>query len=289
MEDLLFAFLEHGFLIQLNYVSAKDNQEKYALLMKGCWHNKLIGLKHYENKDIVWDVLRDIPFSLKDKLIKEIVYVSWPEKAEYEKIVSDPKNKEKIDFYNDEEFIDKINLTILEHKLALQNYLQKNCLESFDSYNLEELQDRCSLVFYPKPVKINRDSFVDLKESTMERFFTFASQETPEINQYPALRMFGVKQTYIDETDEQLLAPFKRQWCRLIEREKQAFLDHVTNIDLTDFTEQEKLEFHEEAGSLKQDLNDNIEESINKAKTLKEVISFWPEILQPIPSYVNNS
>ena len=289
MENLITSFLNYGFLLQINYVCGNDNLEKYAYIMKGKWYNKLPFLPTCEEPNTMWNVITHKPWSFKNKHIKDIHYCVWPKGADYSEIVSskDLLNEQDCFLIKDEDFVDEIALFILLTKLRLQNHLKKNCVDSFDSYDLSELQDRCSLIFYPKQTQLlDKAAFETLKDTVIDEFFTYAFQTVPELNYFPALKMYGVSQKYIDSTDPALVEPFKRQWCRLIDKEKRLFLEHVTNIDLTEFTEEEKAEFFEEVEIIREELNDDINESINSAKCLKEVITFWPKLLQPKPHYV---
>lgn len=292
LEKQILIFLEHGCLLQVNYVDASDNSEKYSYIMKPKWFNKLPLICETKEDVVAWDVVMDKQFSLRDKLVNEIVYPSWPKQANLDEILSKPINDTDNSFVTDDvEYAEKIALAILEERLRLQNYLRSNCVETFHAYDVEELRDRSIIRFYPKQINPDNESFDEqsfnkLKQEIIEDFFTFSKQQVPEQHEYRALQMFGLKVEYIDCTDKLLLDAFKRQWRRMIEKEKRGFLNHLTSIDLEDFTEEEKAEFFQEAESLKNELENSISEKITPATNIKEIISFWPSLLQPVPTFV---
>lgn len=79
---------------------------------------------------------------------------------------------------------------------------------------------------------------------------------------------------------------FKNQWKRIILKEKRNLLESLASIDLTDFEETEKEEYLEEMKYLDEELNENMFKELEELTTIKEVIKFWPALLQPIPSFV---
>jgi hypothetical protein len=287
IEEQIIAFLEHGFLLQVDYTCMQTNEQKYCFLMKGMWYNKLSVLNKAVNKELIWDVVTDTPFQFSEKTIEQIAYIQWPEKADRDQILEQPTNLTEESFITtDPEYADKTALFILELKLRLQTHLRDNCMEFYHTYNQEELQDRCTMSLYPKQVQINESVFLDLKKTIIEDFFTFSKQTTPELIQYQALKMFNLKQSYIDTSDPLLITAFKNQWKRLILKEKKQLLESINSVDLTDFEEEEKVEYMEEAQHLDQELNENMLKELERLSTIREIIKFWPVLLQPIPSFV---
>lgn len=287
IEKQIAAFLDHGFLLQVNYACMKTNEEKYCYLMKGKWYNKLPVLNKSVDPNLMWDVVLDTQFDFSEKYVEQIAYIRWPEKADRDQILDHPINHTEESFVTtDEEYADATALFVLELKLRLLIHLRNNCVEQYNSYDQEELQDRCSLSFYPKQVEINADTFLDLQKITIDEFFTYSKQTTPEIVQFQALKMFNLKQQYVDSSDPLLVNTFKKQWKRVILKEKKQLLESLNSIDLTDFEEDEKIDYLEEMKYLDEELNENMFKELEGMNTIRDVIKFWPVLLQPIPSFV---
>lgn len=201
IEDQILAFLEHGFLLQIDYRCLQTNEDMYCYVMKGKWFNKLPILNKAVEQNALWDVVAEKQFNFTEKVVERIVYLHWPEKADRYEILEHPINNAEESFVtSDEEYKDTIALFILEIKLRLQTYLRDNCVESYNTFDQEELQDRCSLSFYPNQIEINSTTFLDLQKKVIDEFFTYSKQTTPEFVQYEALKMFNLKQQYVNQT-----------------------------------------------------------------------------------------
>jgi hypothetical protein len=285
LQDTAIAFLEAGLALEILYI--QDDKEKFAYVMKGKWLNRLPCLDAIKNEESFWNVISDKPFEPAQANITSVRYLAWPTDVDFE----DAKNFMSFDdFVNaDATFIDRTALSLIEGKLQLQNHLRKNCVESYDAYSGEELQDRCTLIFWPDVTVINETTFQELRNAVVDRYCTFSSQAIPEVHQYAALKHLGLSYKFIDCSDEKLVRAFKRCWFSLIDKEQQAYfataLAHTEN-EIIHLTEEEKREFEEEATLLKECMQNNIDTAKNKLHTIREIITFWPEMLQPVPSFV---
>jgi hypothetical protein len=186
------------------------------------------------------------------------------------------------------EFLNEVCLSILEVKLSLQEHLRKNMVENYLWCNSEELQDRCTMAFYPKKVNItDEDSFKKLQQIVIDEFFTYAKQEVPEQSTYEALSNLGINQKFINCDDPVLVDTLKRHWVRLIEKEKTIFLTHLMSIPENDFMDdEERTEYEEEMTELREMMKNITHPELNEAKTPKDVIQYWPKLLQPVPAFV---
>ena len=285
LQQQTLIFLNKGFLLRIDYVE-QNSEEKYVYVMKGKWFNRLPVLDSVlDDCEKLYDLATNEPFDINKKLIQQIHYIVWPDDLTPNDVFS-TQEETNTSLVIQEKDLDEMALKILELKLELQNHLRKNCVESFNAYDIEELQDKCTINHYPLAVEINEQTFAELRKKVISDFFTFSKQQVPEEVVYQALAILGLKQQYLESTDERLLNAIKRQWKRLIEKDRLSFLSHVTSIDLQDFTEEEKTEFFAEAETLKAQLDENISNAVDSARSIKEVISFWPKLLQPTPSFV---
>lgn len=289
LQKIALSFLEAGLALELFYL---DNEsEKFAYVMKGKWYNKLPCLDPVQDENLYWNIISNAPFDPAQTNITSLRYLAWPIDVDYQDAMSSLCFDDFAEF--DSTFVDRTALSLIEGKLQLQNHLRKNCVESYDAYSLEELQDRCTLNFWPEEININKSTFQNLRNTVIDRYCTFSSQSIPEIHQYAALKHLGLSYKFIDCTDERLVQAFKRLWFALIQKDQQTYFEkafaHFESDFLVHLTEEEKIELEEEATLLKETMQHDTNKAMSELHTIREIISFWPEMLQPVPSFVHKT
>jgi hypothetical protein len=290
LQDIAKKCLDHGFLLRLIYQDNATNKIKYCCVIKGNWFNKLKVQKEDISSDIIYDICLEQPFNITNIDIKQIDYVNAPEGIDIQDLTSPSESFKKLGkefLENSETYMEGLKTNIVKLKLNYNDFLKENFLLNNQEFN-SDAEDLCILKLYPKVNKITKSKFKQFKQELIEEFFTLNknTEDQTTIERTPALEMFNMCETLLDCSDPILLNALKRQWIKLIEVHKIEFLNKINNIDKSVFEPEELEEFESEAQILKQEIEKTTLSSLSNLNTVKSVISFWPEILQPNPYFV---
>lgn len=277
LNELIVKALERGLLLRVLY---SDNKKRmFKIIGKSKW------LKKYKLKcvegDII-DILRQKPTTL-DNTIDTIEYLFMP------------KNFNLRYFLNTQETIDN-------HKELLTGTLEKlsNILLSYNEYknilirdlkqlSFKEIKDEFFVRFYPAKLlsRNKKQAINEIENDIIEKYFIIG-HDIKEHNTIPACTRIGLSHLLVDTSDSQLVASCKRKWFNVIEFEKNNLISTL-QLQLKK-TRKRKLKNKSKAiNQLKQYIKllqrINIR-SMRHCNTIKDIISFWPDIMQPAPPYI---
>lgn len=285
MIDYTFNTLNRGIFIRLFYTD-KNNVIKFALLMKGEFLNKIY--PHLNLKfDVIYDVVKKQPFDF-----NQIIVVNVIELPVFIENVDQTKIFEETSIVFDEEYGKKCKEHIKEVVSFLKNkYLNLLNFESDEYYRSE---DAYILRFYPDIIPNNKKSMKTLiKEDVYEKYFVANFQNDnyhlnlkDNISLIIPFAMFGILQKNEKCTDDVFISALKRMWFNLIEKAKDDLITSCEEV-LKMVTKKEEIkEFEKEFKQLKRELNNIQIDVLKDFKTPIEVVSYWPNLLQPAPDYV---
>jgi hypothetical protein len=293
--DYIYKLLEKGLFLKVYFIDSK-NKKKYIYLMNSDWINLLnIYDKKFEKNKII-DICLDKTFSFKNKKPYSIQYMYVPENF-------DQNLLNNLDLKNDETYIINISESILDVKLLFSNYLSFYKLKLHDINNDKTLDaNQLILITYPK-YKDCANNAKKIKYNIIKKFFTSEENlekniqtenyknilQSEDYNFLNTFNLFGINIKNKNVTDPIFLNALRERWCELIKNEKNKVFNKLKEEDfLNEIQETERDEYIKELMIYKENLFKSDMENLNKLKTVKEIISYWPSILFPIPSFVYN-
>ena len=98
--------------------------------------------------------------------------------------------------------------------------------------------------------------------------------------------MIKIDDKNIDVSDKDFVNALKRKWFSLIENHKKHIIENFKNADVTFLKTEEKKEYDEEISLFNDELDKITIKDLVEMKTAKDVIKYWPLILQPKPNFV---
>jgi hypothetical protein len=286
MLESAYKVLNRGLLIRLFYKN-KNNVIIFTDLMRGDFYNKIYPEKNLKH-DIIYDVLLEKEFDF--SVAKSIEVIEFPFILPF-KTEGRVFDDDHILF--DENYKNECKTFIDDFLFFINNEYKK--ILNVKSDEFYEDKDVYTLRFYPKKFPKNKTNVKDtIKKDICEKFFVASFQdENYNLNQsedglslISAFSKFGILQKNENCTDPVFLNALKRKWAELIEDAKKELIDKCNDIDLKKLSEREREEFKKEFNLLKKELKDINIKILESFKTPKEVVSYWPELLQPTPDYV---
>jgi hypothetical protein len=173
-----------------------------------------------------------------------------------------------------------------ENYLAILNFSPNEYYKSEDAYILR---------FYPDIIPNNKMNMKQtIKNDLYEKYFIsnfqnddyYLDRSNRAISLIRPFAMFGILQKNENCTDDIFINALKRMWFKLIEKSKNELINSCEEmLDL--ITKKEDLkEFKKEYKELKKELNNIQIDVLKDFKTPLEIVSYWPNLLQPAPDYV---
>lgn len=286
MLESTFYVLNRGLLLRLFYKKQNDIVV-FSYIMRGDFYNKIYPEKK-ANPNIIYDVILGEEFDFKK--IKDIQVIEFPFQLPFDnqdKIFDEPHvifNHEYKDICK--EFLDDVFYFIeYEYKRILN-------IKTNDFYFD---RDVFILRLYPTKIPKNKKQMEKIiKKDIYNKFFVASYQDEDYANNessdalslIPSFNIFGISKKNENCTDPIFLDALKNKWFELINDAKKDLLLKCEKINSKELTENEKIEFKKEIKELKKELNKINIDILERFKTPKEVVSYWPDILQPIPNYV---
>lgn len=289
MLESTFYVLNRGLLLRLFYKNENDIIV-FSYIMKGDFYNKVYQEKDV-NSDIIYDVVLGEEFNFKN--IKDIQVIEFPFQLPFDdqaKIFEEPHV-----IFNDE--YKKICKDFLDDVFYFIEYEYKKILNiKTDDFYFDH--DIFTLRFHPKKIPNSKTQMEKLiKKDVYDKFFVASYQDDnytdnesdDALSLIPSFNIFGISKKNENCTDYAFLKSLKNKWFELIDDAKNDLILKCESVDLKEFTEDEKIEFKKEIKMLKKELNKINIDILEQFKTTKEIVSYWPDILQPIPDYVYNN
>ena len=177
------------------------------------------------------------------------------------------------------------------NQLELNDYLSKYGLDKISiSLGKKITEDQIIISTYP-----NHQHYIDniqsFTEDILENYFKINSTVQPINNNDFILKrcckLLNIPYENRDLTDEFYLSSLRRVWESLILERKEILLENLKKEDfLAPLSEEEKEEYLEEIKIYNQRLSKDHTQNLNELKTIKDIISYWPPEIQPIPDFV---
>jgi hypothetical protein len=288
--DFLKKVLNKGILIKLFYYDDSD-VKKFCFLYKGEWLN-LLNIQELVNDEDIINISINEPFDFEKIRLEMVEYVAFPKGLLLEDIIDPSPTFKKLgdDFLKkNQDYLKDIKKEIVQYKLHYKENLEK-FLKNIEDTQDKKFEDVLILRFYPKKNFENIKSVDDIKEDIKNKYFIVGEQldliPNNDVVIIPALTKLGTSSSNFDVTDEVYLNALKRQWFRLITDEKEKLYNKLENIKDFSLSEEELEEYKEELEIFKNEIDSISLSNFDNFKTVKEIISYWPELLQPKPEFV---
>lgn len=279
--------LNKGVMLIVHYTEKEENIIKFSPIASGQWLSCISSSKRYHS-DEIYNICTKQIFNFDNKNIKTIEYLYYSQDNSIDDLLA--KN---IDLKKD------IN-HFTESKTIVKNYRRDYETEILRTYidfrkNSDADYDLYVLRFYPKIYPKNSKKIIKLlKKDLAEKFFLSSYNETENVQNINNLsniegfKILGILEKNTNVTDPVFLNALKAKWYELIKIEKEIVLHNLKVLDVKslNYKEQEEKELLEEIKELTDKLNEIDITVLNNFQTPKEVISYWPSLLQPEPYYV---
>jgi hypothetical protein len=262
----------------------KENKHNFVYLLNSNLINKLDLHDEKLNENDIIDICLDKKFSFKNKTPYSIEYISPPDNFDTLKI-------EDLDLFNDEEYLIKITCEILDIKVLFNNYLSSY---KIDFKNINKNLDKDQVILSTFPYHENYfNNFKEFKNKIIKKYFSLYVNDKNQNDDHLDFKMLnsfiflGINIKNKNITDSIFINALRNKWNSIIKEYKIKLYDGLNSKDfLCDISDDEKQEFLEELALFKLELDKDDMEILNEFKTIKEIISYWPTILTPIPFFV---
>lgn len=281
--NLITKLLSKGLCLKILFID-KQNTHNFVYLLNSNFINKLNihDKKLKENKII--DICLDKKFSFKNKTPYSIEYISPPNNF-------DPLKIEDLDLFNDKEYSIKIISEIIDIKILFNEYLSSY---KINVENINEIIDKDQVILSTFPHHKNYfNNFKKFKNKIIKKYFnlyTNIQKQDDNHLDFKLLETFnflGINIRNKNITDSIFINALRTKWNSIIKEYKIKLYNNLISENfLCNILDDEKQEFLEELSLFKLELDKDDMEILNKFKTIKEIISYWPTILTPIPFFV---
>lgn len=287
LKDTVNTLLKKGLLIKLVFSDGSDT--RFCTIMSGEWIN-FLNIQTPVDNDKIYDVYTGGTVNIDNINIDIIEYISAPSNILLQDLITPSSAVESLGdgfLKQHEEYITNARKHLLNLKLAYKQAIDE-FMQPFGELPEQDLRDRYFLIFYPQQLRVEGEARKMIEQRVRDRYFIYNSTYTaPEVkgtSTIHALALLGIHDENLNVTDSDYISALKRQWFKLIDTEKQAVLRKLDT--LRKFTNNDEHDLLQEINEYSTIL-DNIKiDMLNDLNTVKAVISFWPEALQPKPYYV---
>jgi hypothetical protein len=273
-----------GLCLKVLYTD-KKNIQKFVILINSNWLNKLNIYDKKFKKNTIIDICLDKTFNFKNKSHYDIEYINLPENF-------DPQIIDDLNLDNDEIHLDNLRDAILDNKIRLRNYLSFHKINN-SSIDEEENFDsnQIILITYPNYKKY-ANNFKKFKNEILKKYFILGEVQNEKDDNFNLLNTFnflGINIKNKEVTDLIFINALKERWNFIIKDAKDQMYKNLMQDDILNKMEDfEKEEYLQELSLFKEHLFKDDMETLKNFKTIKEIISYWPSILHPIPNFVYN-
>jgi hypothetical protein len=277
--------LKKGLCLKVLYID-KLNKHKFVFLINSDWINKLNIYEKKFKSNIPIDICLDCIFLFKEKTPYAIEYVNLPENFDLQTIDS-------LNLNDNELHLSNLRDAIIDNKIKLDNYLSIYKLDNSSLFKMDNLDSNQIIInTYPNH-KNYINNFKKFKTETINRYFFIKNFEeiTQDYNtDYSLLNTFeylGISINNKDVKDPVFLDSLKKVWVSLIKERKIELYKNLTSEKiLNEISETEKDDYLNEIELFKSELDKDDMEILKNFKTVKEIVSYWPSIVHPIPNFV---
>jgi hypothetical protein len=294
LNEIAKKVLTKGIVIKL--VFPHKGKNNYVVLAQKKWLDVFGFGTNFADDDII-DIILEKKFDIDNIKISLIEYIGAPKDITLEDLISPSPAFQKLgeDFLlTNESYINNIISAIAKFKLNFKEYKSYH-MDLYKQLNLEQMREVYYLRFFPNTVdNKNKDEImITIENDVQEKFFLHSEQNGNLPNLLtivPSLYVLGVDSNHINNEDARFINALKSRWFDLIDSERHKIvidlnvqLDKLSNIDASDeCIDESKKQILEYVDLLKGIQKD----CLNNFTTVKEVVSYWPNIMQPMPSYV---
>jgi hypothetical protein len=275
--------------ICLKVLFKENDKDAFQMLLNSDWINKLkLYDKQFKSNKII-SIYLDEYFSFKDKIPYAIEYINLPDNFSIE-------NLDNLNLDSDESYFFKLKNTIIEQKLLFNNYLSSYYVDDFFIEKNGANSDQIILCTYPNH-KAFLDDFEKFKNKIIDKFFTLNENKNEEnlldenidYNLINTFEHLGISFKNKDVKDPIFIDALKNIWNLIIKHHKKQMYEKIkSEVCLYSFSEEEKNEFLEELSLFKSEMDKDDMDILKQFNSIKEIISYWPSILYPIPPFVYN-
>jgi hypothetical protein len=273
--NFIYNLLNKGFCLKVFFIENKKTK-KFVYLVNSDWINDLNIYDKKFKKNKILDVCLDKNFYFKNKTPYAIEYMNPPEDCNLQEL-------DDLDLSNNDSYKFNIIDSILNIKLDFNNYI------SF--YNINQIEWNDVILFtYPNHQKyFNKiDKF---KNKIINNYFYVREDKkvksNSNLNILKTFNYLGIP--YKNVKNDFYLNALRIKWNSIIKFYKlKTYKDINSDVFLDKLSPEEKEEFLEELKIFKNELDKDEIQTLKKFKTVKEIISYWPSILRPIPNFVYN-
>lgn len=294
MDEYYFlnTILKKGILVKLFYYEKSNlNVKKFVFLYKGEWLN-FLNIQDSVDDNAIINISLNEAFELQDKVLDIVEYVCFPKNIMLQDIIDPSPTFQKLGDYflkYNKEYMKEVRKEIIQYKLHYKENLEKY-LKDLKENEPKKFQDILILRFYPQKNFEKFKTIKEIEDDIKNKYFIIGEQidllPNDKAGTILALTKLGTSSSNFDVTDEIYLDALKRQWFRLITDEKEILYQKLENVKDFSLSEEELEEYKEELEIFKKEIDSVSMDVFKDFKTVKEVISYWPEMLQPKPDFV---
>ena len=278
--NLITKLLSKGLCLKIFFTN-KQNKHNFVFLLNSSFINKLNIYDKKLNENNIIDICLDKKFSFKNKTPYSIEYISPPDDL-------DPLKIEDLDLFNDEEYLIKIISEIIDIKLSFNDYLS--------IYKFNEKMDKDQVILSTFPYHENYfNNFKEFKNKIIKKYFSlYVNDKNQDDNCLDSKLLesyifLGINIKNKNITDSIFINALRNKWNSIIKEYKiKLYSNLISENFLCDISDDEKQEFLEELALFKLELDKDDMKILRQFKTIKDIISYWPTILTPIPFFVYN-
>jgi len=274
--------LKKGLLLKIYYTNNK-NVKKYVYLLNGNMIN-LVNPNVKLNKNKIYDICLQKGFSLSKNIPEIIEYICIPKD-----ITIDFLLKCKINYLkNNTEYVKELKEKYFWLKSILEYYYKEQLWE-FKNLTDDEIFDLCVLRFYPKKFKKTKNMYQKIKNDIDEKHFICDHQDDitdASVSTIPAFKLFGISDKNLDVDDVYFVNSLKNRWYTLIQNQKKEIIQKLKDTDVSFLNKNEQKEYNNEINLFQNELDLINFNSLSNLKTAKDVIKYWPDVLQPSPYFL---
>jgi hypothetical protein len=284
--------LEKGALLTFHYSETENGIIKFSPIASGKWLKKIHPKKNY-NINKLYNIASKEEFNFDNKFFKAVDYLCISEKYTMDDLFLND-----IDLTKDKKYIADQKTVLDNYRNAYKNEILRVFVDFKEKSNID--YDLYVLRFYPNIYPKNSKKIIKiLKKDLLEKYFMsdynfeFIERgkidvEIDLVSEIDSFKIFGILEKNINVTDSIFLESLKTKWFSLIQNEKQNVIERLQNLNLKElnYSLEEEKELLEEINLLTNKLNEIKIDNLSHFKTPKEIVSYWPILLQPEPEYV---
>lgn len=279
--DKAMSLLDHDVMLRLLYETS-SNLIMYAIVCKHSFYSFLKGSTNTVAE--YFDVLREQKFCLPES--SKVIGFDCFKLPQGTSLNDISNNSNSFKLRNNQEYINQLIATIDTLKADFISNLIYH-LEDYHHNNGDTVNELLTIRFYPNSVGAStfEETLKLAKDSIIYNYHIFTELGHSIV---PALKRLGATTNLIiDETSPPIITAIRKQWLNIIYKERDIMLKNIQTL-----AQEYKLQQPADTDYIEQfedfkKLLINLDVSpIHTCSTIKQIISFWPAIMQPQPPFV---